>query len=872
MAAELDLGNLLAHLSLDAGDFQSGIKNAENSVAKMAAGMDRAFSAVKHTIELIGVSISFGYVIKSAMEAEDAITSLNSSLKITGVYTKEVSSYYRKFAEEMQKQTVFSHDEIETSMAMAHNIGITTGRLEEATKAAIGLASAYDMSLSGALMLVARASQGSTAMLKRHGIIIQDNLTPLEKYNELLRIGNDMFSVATERAGTTSGSLKQLKNAISDVAEEIGGLFLPYIKDLAKTMKQWLEENTAWIKKWAGVMLDAFVLVKNIVIDFVQYLLRDFPGAMNVVWDVFVSGLKAMAEVAVELGLRIGQGLYRGIVDGMFGRFDSDLKEQIKLRYIKMFSTGDLSPEGLVATYDRAFKTIHREILGGLGDMVEEESPTNPELYDKIARDLYSEKLAKKNESIWKGFGDNLTSIRDSFVQATSEAVNAAKDSSAAGQEFADKATGHYQNFLDSIAKRDAEFRNTEGGKWSDWAYSYLGLDYEKKINDIIKQNKQKSLQAGPTREGLKLLPLQPDTSSLQKILDGLNQEIKYMGLSNQEQEKAKSILQARIEAQKIFNGDAVSQAKWVGGIESKINERNRLQNEQTWNATLRNYDDELSLIGLTQQEQEKTNKILQLRNQLEQMYGQDIAKYNAEQLAEYNSKMEEGIKKIEDMQEKSRGSSAFFVQIKQYGEDATNMYKNMGEIAVGAFDRMGDELADMLLTGKANFKDFARSVITDITRMIIKWIEMKMIMMTLDMIFPGSGTALSMASGAKGSGSMSSDFVGLNSAAVAHSGGIVGKTPFQTRMIPMGMFNNAPRLHAGLMPDETAAILQRGEMVIPKSMVGDAGKEAVERPVLVIKAWDVADVTRNSRVIEDIISNAIRKRGMVRTAIKNYV
>lgn len=45
----------------------------------------------------------------------------------------------------------------------------------------------------------------------------------------------------------------------------------------------------------------------------------------------------------------------------------------------------------------------------------------------------------------------------------------------------------------------------------------------------------------------------------------------------------------------------------------------------------------------------------------------------------------------------------------------------NVKNVMVGAFDKASDALTDFVMTGKLNFKDFAKSVIRDITNMIIK-------------------------------------------------------------------------------------------------------------------------------------------------------
>ncbi|PLU20678.1 hypothetical protein BMJ30_07795 [Sinorhizobium medicae] len=54
-------------------------------------------------------------------------------------------------------------------------------------------------------------------------------------------------------------------------------------------------------------------------------------------------------------------------------------------------------------------------------------------------------------------------------------------------------------------------------------------------------------------------------------------------------------------------------------------------------------------------------------------------------------------------------------------------------------------------------------------------------------------------------------------SALVRHSGGDVGSTAPRRRVSP-AIFAGAPRLHGGLMPDEFPAILQKGEIVLPRT------------------------------------------------------
>lgn len=58
-----------------------------------------------------------------------------------------------------------------------------------------------------------------------------------------------------------------------------------------------------------------------------------------------------------------------------------------------------------------------------------------------------------------------------------------------------------------------------------------------------------------------------------------------------------------------------------------------------------------------------------------------------------------------------------------KYGEEAMNMYDNIGNIASQALNGLSQQMADFLTTGQANFKDFAKSIISLIVQMITKMV-----------------------------------------------------------------------------------------------------------------------------------------------------
>ena len=139
--------------------------------------------------------------------------------------------------------------------------------------------------------------------------------------------------------------------------------------------------------------------------------------------------------------------------------------------------------------------------------------------------------------------------------------------------------------------------------------------------------------------------------------------------------------------------------------------------------------------------------------------------------------------------------------------EESGNMMKRIQDVGVNAFEGIGDAITQMAMTGKANFADFAKAVIADVTAMIIKMLMAKAIMQAIGMI----GTSSSLP--APTAAAPVDPFPTTMGAPVMHSGHMG-----QQRNVPSFLFSGSPRLHNGLAGDEFPAILQKGETVIPRN------------------------------------------------------
>ena len=124
----------------------------------------------------------------------------------------------------------------------------------------------------------------------------------------------------------------------------------------------------------------------------------------------------------------------------------------------------------------------------------------------------------------------------------------------------------------------------------------------------------------------------------------------------------------------------------------------------------------------------------------------------------------------------------------------AADTAENMKRAFAGTFRTLEDELVGFVTRGEASFSRFVDAIIADIARLAIR----RSITEPLANAF---GAAIG---------------------SLFHAGGVVGQTPAPARPgVPPWMWAAAPRLHAGgaigLKTDEVPAILQRGEVVLPR-------------------------------------------------------
>ena len=100
------------------------------------------------------------------------------------------------------------------------------------------------------------------------------------------------------------------------------------------------------------------------------------------------------------------------------------------------------------------------------------------------------------------------------------------------------------------------------------------------------------------------------------------------------------------------------------------------------------------------------------------------------------------------NLEEANSASFKFRQGLREVFDEAMNVAEAVGEVGVNAVNDLGDAFADFVTTGKANFRDFANSIIKDLARIFAK----KALFQGLSLI-PGVGNFLGLTGGGASTG-----------------------------------------------------------------------------------------------------------------------
>lgn len=234
-------------LAAETKNYKQALDEANSAVNKAVGGIERQSSPVDALtsklkglvgayLGLRGIQAVFNYTVQ-ATEAfrvqERAVLSLNNTLANAGVYTEQYSKHIQSLASEIQSYSNYGDEAIIKAQALGQSFIGQTKITDELTRAVVDFAAATGMDLEQAFSLVGKSIGSSTNALGRYGIELKKGMSDSEKMTAIAtQLGNRYEGQARQMANAST----QLKNAMGDLAEEIGRGFNPIIEKTQKLL------------------------------------------------------------------------------------------------------------------------------------------------------------------------------------------------------------------------------------------------------------------------------------------------------------------------------------------------------------------------------------------------------------------------------------------------------------------------------------------------------------------------------------------------------------------------------------------------------------------------------------------------------------
>ena len=289
-----DLGKIGATVTLNTKPYDDGIVHIDKTTRAVLGKLSGL------AVSMFGLGAIKNFVedaVKSYIKQEDAVNGLERALKRVGQgsYSKQL----QQVAKDLQKLTIYGDEATMGVMALGVNMGISAKQMEDATRAAMGLAAGYKLDLNTAMQLVAKAAVGNTGLLGRYGIKLDQTKPKQEQFNELLKKGNDLFQLSG--AQTFGQHLTQLGNAWGDLKEQVGAFIISLsgFDESMDSMKNQIVEFTEMIQD----NCDQWAFEIKYVLSFFEAGLKNIYAMVEPVITYIV---KLVTDAVVNI-VRIGQ-------------------------------------------------------------------------------------------------------------------------------------------------------------------------------------------------------------------------------------------------------------------------------------------------------------------------------------------------------------------------------------------------------------------------------------------------------------------------------------------------------------------------------------------------------------------------------------
>ena len=250
------IADLLIKIGADSYEFQQRTKQVEKSLEGLQKKMTSVGKTLSKTLTLPLVALGTASVMAADTQVQ-AETRLMTALK----GREDIQRRLMAQAAELQSRSTFGDEEVIAQQAYLASLGMTERQINDVIEASAQLSTATGMTLESAVKNLAKTYGGLTGELGE-SIPALKNLTAEQlKSGEAVKYILENYQGYAEAAAQSgAGSMRQLKNQLGDLAEQLGMILMPALQKIVG----WISNMVIWFQNLSPTTQKVIVVIASL--------------------------------------------------------------------------------------------------------------------------------------------------------------------------------------------------------------------------------------------------------------------------------------------------------------------------------------------------------------------------------------------------------------------------------------------------------------------------------------------------------------------------------------------------------------------------------------------------------------------------------
>lgn len=250
------IADLLIKIGADSYEFQQKTQQVEKSLEGLQKKMTSVGKTLSKTITLPLLALGTASVM-----AADTQLQAEARLLTALQGREDIQRRLMAQAAELQSRSTFGDEEVIAQQAYLASLGMTERQINDVIEASAQLSTATGMTLESAVKNLAKTYGGLTGELGE-SIPALKNLTveQLKSGEAVQYILQNYKGYAEAAAQSGAGSMKQLKNQLGDLAEQLGIILLPILQKIVS----WVSNLATWFQNLSPTTQKVIVVIASL--------------------------------------------------------------------------------------------------------------------------------------------------------------------------------------------------------------------------------------------------------------------------------------------------------------------------------------------------------------------------------------------------------------------------------------------------------------------------------------------------------------------------------------------------------------------------------------------------------------------------------